>query len=199
MVRGLVVGAVPLLVLGCNGLFGIDEASEIGGGDAALGGGGGAGGNGGNAGNAGSSSGGAPGGGGVPSGGGNGGVAGGGGSAGLTSGGGGGPTGGGGGPPCSTRQCAFDKIECCQSTNVTSAAAVGNSIDSEVCQAEPFTCAICREGGGACSFFCGGIAAEFAICLECIIENCSGMYLAVKGACGAACSEFDTCMAGCGS
>lgn len=192
---------LPSVVLGCNSLLGIDEASEVGSPDASSGGAAGTSGAGGTGGSAGASSGGAPSGGGVPSGG----------SAGVTTGGAaGGPSGGGsagtpsgggtgGGAPCSGDTCPFDKIQCCQSTNVGSALAVGNSITSQVCNADPFTCGVCRQGGGACSAFCQGVSSEFAVCLECIIENCSGLYLTVKGACGSACSDFDGCMAGCGS
>lgn len=189
---------LPILMLGCNSLLGIDEANEVGSSkDASTGGAAGTT----TGGAAGTASGGAPGGGGVPSGGsagiasgGVGGVPSGGGSAGTPSGG-----GTGGGVPCSGEACAFDKIQCCQSTNVSSALAVGNSITSEVCNADQFTCAVCRQGGGACSAFCQGVSSEFAVCLECVIEECSGLYLGVKGACGSACSDFDACMAGCGS
>jgi hypothetical protein len=112
-----------------------------------------------------------------------------------------GGTGGGtgGGAPCGGETCPFDKIECCQSTNVTSALAVGDSITTNVCNADPFTCAVCRQGGGACSGFCQNIGSELAICLECVIENCSGLYLTVKASCGSGCADFDSCMAGCGS
>jgi hypothetical protein len=187
---------LAILTASCNSLFGIEEASEIGSPDASAGSS-----SGGTGGSAGSDSGGAPGGGGIPSGGSAGNASG--GVAGVPSGGGsaGTPTGGGtgGGTPCSSDACPFEKIQCCQSTNVTSAVAVGNSIQSEVCEADPFTCAVCRQGGGACSAFCQNVGSEFAVCLDCIIENCSGLYVGVKAACGSACSDFDSCMAGCGS
>lgn len=43
------------------------------------------------------------------------------------------------------------------------------------------------------------VAVVLASCLKCIIENCAGLYLSVKGDCGSSCTDFDTCMAGCGS